>query len=71
MTLDSLFFQVAEERFRNCVVPTVPPATHAGHQVVVFAPAVELITAKLAALVGMNHHRGFGTPAPHCHHQCR
>lgn len=32
-------------------------------------PAVELITAKLAALVGMNHHRGLGAPAPHRHHQ--
>ena len=51
MAFDSLFLQAAEERFGNCIISTVSPATHAGYQLVVLAPAVEIITAKLAALI--------------------
>ncbi|MFT5535356.1 MAG: hypothetical protein ACI802_003620, partial [Candidatus Paceibacteria bacterium] len=40
---DSFLLQAAEEGLCNCIVPTVSPATHAGHQLVVFAPAVEII----------------------------
>ena len=51
VTLNSFFLQAAEEGLGNCIVPTVSPATHAGHQLVVLALAVEIITAKLAALI--------------------
>jgi hypothetical protein len=51
VALDSLFLQTAEERFANRVVPALSPATHAGHKLVVLAPTIKVITAKLAALV--------------------
>lgn len=54
--LDSLLLQVAEEQVPNRVVPAVLAPTHAGHQEVVCAPEAELITAELAALIGVNHH---------------
>jgi DNA invertase Pin-like site-specific DNA recombinase len=40
--LDSLFLQAAEERFGNCIVPTVFPPTHTGHELVVLAPTIEV-----------------------------
>ncbi len=54
--LDLLALQVTEERLSHCVIPTVAPTTHARAQSVVFAPAVELIAAKLAALIRMDDH---------------
>ena len=48
---DSLLLQAAEERLGTCIIPTVSPAAHAGHELVVLAPAIKVITAKLAALV--------------------
>ena len=59
VAFDSLFLQAAEERFGNCIVPAVSPATPAGHQLVVFAPTIGIITAKLAALVGSESSQGF------------
>ena len=47
VALDSLLFQAAEERFSNCVVSTVSSAAHAGYQLVVLVPAVEVITTEL------------------------
>jgi hypothetical protein len=52
--LDFFTLQVTEERFGHSVIPTVAPTTHAWTQSVVFAPTVELIAAKLAALIRMN-----------------
>jgi len=69
MPFDSLLPQAAEKGLGNRIVPKVSPAAHAGHQLVVFAPTVEIVTAKLAVLVRMNHHRVLGVPAPHGHHQ--
>ena len=66
--LDSLLFQTAEEGFRNRIVPTVAPATHAGNQVVVLAPTIEVITTKLTTLVRVNHHGRHGPSAPYRHH---
>ena len=60
MTLDSLLLQAAEERFGHSIVPAVAAPTHAGHQVVVLTPAVEVITAELAALVGSVAIVGYG-----------
>ena len=60
---DSLLLQTAKERFRYGVVPAIAPPTHAGYQVVVFAPTVEVVAAELAALVGVNHHGGLGPSA--------
>jgi len=65
---DSLFFQAAEECFGNRIVPTVARAAHAGHQIVVLAPTIEIIAAALDALIGVNHHRSFGPSAPYRHH---
>ena len=67
VAFDSLFLQAAEERFCNRIAPTVPSPAHAGHQMVVLAPTIEIITAKLAALVGVNHHMSFGPSAPYRH----
>ena len=39
------------------------------HQLVVLAPAGEVVTAKLTSLVGMDHHRSRWTPAPHSHRE--
>ena len=47
VTLDLLLFRAAEERFGNCIVPTVSSAAHAGYQLVVLAPAVEVMTTEL------------------------
>ena len=48
---DSLLLQAAGEGLGNCIVPTVPSATHTRQQLVVLAPAVEIDTAKLGAPV--------------------
>ena len=48
---DSLLFQTAEERSGNSIVPTVLMTTHAECKLVIHSPTVEIITAKLAALV--------------------
>jgi hypothetical protein len=69
VTFDSLFLQAAEERFSNRIVLAVSPATHAGNQLVVLAPTIEVIATELASLVGVNHHRGFGPSAPYRHHR--
>jgi len=47
VAFDSFFFQTAEERLGNRIVPTVASAAHAGHELVVLAPTIEVITAKL------------------------
>ena len=39
-----------------------------GHELGVFAPTIEVITTKLGALVGMNHHPGFGSSVSCRHH---
>ena len=67
--LDLLALQVAEERLSHRVIPAVTATAHARAQSVVFAPAVELIAAKLATLVRMDDHRVFGPSAPHRHRQ--
>lgn len=70
MAFDSLLLQAAEEGLCYRIVPTIAAPTHAVYQVVVLAPAGEVVTAKLASLVGMNHYRGFGAPAPDGHREC-
>jgi len=62
LLLDFFTLQVTEERFRHSVIPAVTSTAHARAQTVVFAPTVELITAKLGALVRMNDDRVFGLP---------
>ena len=47
MPLDFLFLQTTEERLGNRVVPAVALAAHAGYQLVVLVPAVEIIAGKL------------------------
>ena len=69
MTLDSFFLQTAEERFSNGTFPTISPAAHAGHELIVFAPAVEVIAAKLGAFNRSSQHWVLGSPAPNSHHQ--
>ena len=69
---DPLHLQVQEETLHDRVdrvVPTVSTPAHTGDQVVVFAPAVEVIAAKLASLVEMNHHRGCRASAPNSHRE--
>ena len=51
MTFDSLLLQAAEEGLGNCIIPTVSSATHAKQKLVVLAPAVKIVTAKLGAPV--------------------
>ena len=48
---DLPFLQYAEERSGNSIVPTVLLTTHAECKLVIHSPTVEIITAKLAALV--------------------
>jgi hypothetical protein len=62
------FFRLLKNDSATALSQQFPPATHAGHELVVFAPQIEVITAKLAALVRVNHHRGFGPSAPYRHH---
>ena len=54
--LDLFALQITEERFGHRVIPAVSTAAHAWAQSVVLAPTVELIAAKLAALVRMDDH---------------
>jgi hypothetical protein len=44
-TLDSLHLCAAEEGLGNRSVPAVPASTHAGHQMVISASEMELITS--------------------------
>ena len=69
MAFDSLFLQATEERFGNCIIPTVSPAAHDGLELVVFAPAIEVIAAKLGAFNRSSQHWVLGPPAPNSHHQ--
>ena len=48
---DLPLLQYAEERSGNSIVPTVLLTTHAECKLVIHSPTVEIITAKLAALV--------------------
>ena len=64
MEFDSLILQADGERLGYGIVPTVSPATHAGYKLVVLTPAIEIVAAKLAALVRMNHHRCLGVKLP-------
>ena len=66
---DSLFLQATEEGLRYRIVPTISTPVHTTHQLIVLAPEGKVITAKLAFLVGMNHHRGYWAPAPHSHRE--
>ena len=66
---DLFALQVAEERLGHGVIPAIAPAAHARAQSVVFAPTIELIATKLAALIRMDDHRAFGLSAPHSHRQ--
>ena len=68
--LDLFALQITEERFSHRVIPAVTSTTHAWTQSVVFAPTVEFIAAKLAALIRMDDHRVFWPSAPHRHRQC-
>ena len=54
--LDLFALQITEERFSHRVIPAVASTAHARAQSVVFAPAAELIAAKLATLVRMDDH---------------
>ena len=56
MSFDALLLHAAEEGLGNCIIPTVSSATYAGNELVVVAPTIEVITAKLATLVRVNHH---------------
>ena len=64
-----LAFQVAEERFSHSVIPAIATTTHARTELVVSAPTIELVAAKLTALIRMDDHRRLGAPAPYGHHQ--
>jgi len=64
MAFDSLLLQAAEEGICCRIAPTIAAVAHTKNLVVVLAPAGEVVTAKLASLVGMNHHHGFRIPAP-------
>ncbi len=47
----------------------VAPEAHAGAQLVVFAAAIEFVTAKLTALIRRDDHRVFGLSATNRHRQ--
>ncbi len=66
---DFFALQVTEKRFGHRVIPAVTPSAHARTQTVFLAPAAELITAKLRALVRVDDHRALRPATPHRHRQ--
>ena len=54
--INEVYFNGMEKAFRTGIIPAVSTAAHAWAQSVVLAPTVELIAAKLAALVRMDDH---------------
>jgi len=64
--LNELAFKTAKKGFGNRVIPAVATPTHTWTQMVIFAPAIKGITAKLTALVGVDDHAVLGFSAPDC-----
>jgi hypothetical protein len=58
---DFFTLQVTEELFGHCVVPAVASSAHTGDQSAFLAPAAELVTSKLRALVRVDDHRALST----------
>ena len=50
---DALFFQAAEERIHDGIVPTITSSAHAWKQSMRLAESLEVIAPVLAALIGM------------------
>lgn len=64
------FFQTAEERFRDGVVPTLAPPAHAWLEVMSLTEATKVVAAVLTALVRAHDHPPVRFPAPHGREQC-
>src|SRR3954467_15386712 len=67
---DAFFFQAAEERLRDGIVPAIAPPAHARFQVMIQAKAPEVIATVLTALVRVYDDPPVRSPAPHSHEQC-